>query len=60
MGLPGSYGGWGLTSVYLAALLILWTAVIAGVLALIGRLDKGHNPAPVGRSGRQPGQRKAA
>jgi hypothetical protein len=60
MGLPGPYAGWGLMSVYLVAVLILWTAVIAGILALIRRFDTGHDPAPVGRQGGQPKERRAA
>jgi hypothetical protein len=50
IGVPEPYAGWGLSSVYLAALLIVWTAVIAGLVALIRRLDKGHDPSPVSRS----------
>jgi hypothetical protein len=60
MGLPGPYAGWGLTSVYLVAVLIFWTAVIAGLLAVIRRFDAGHDPAPVSGQRGRPKQRKAA
>lgn len=59
MGVPEPYAGWGLSSVYLAALLIAWTAVIAGFLALLRRLDEGHDHSPVSRSD-GPEERKAA
>jgi hypothetical protein len=47
-------------SVYLVALLIFWTAVIAGLVALIRRVQEGHDPKPVNRRNGRPGHTKAA
>ena len=57
---PEPYAGWGLASVYLVGFVIAWTAVIAGLLALIRRFGWGPDPAPVSRYEDRPGQRKVA
>jgi hypothetical protein len=57
---PEVYAGWGLASVYLVGFLIVWTAVIMGLLVLIQRLGGGHDPAPVSRYEDRPRHRNAA
>lgn len=60
MGAPEAYAGWGLMSVYLVAVMIVWTAVIAGILLLVRRFAAGHRPAPADHDEPRPDEGRAA